>query len=211
MTALDGNDMIAILGVLKESIAASRDRLIELDSALGDGDLGITITRGFTEICTALNGSEEHDVGKILIQAGMVLAKTAPSTMGTLLAGGFMNAGKAIRGSEEITLEGLLRFFEEFTGGISARGKAVPGDKTIIDALTPAVQELRNAVEKGKSLGEGLADACRAAETGAESTINMVAKHGRPSYYGENSVGKEDPGAAVGVLIMRAFAAYMKP
>ena len=208
MTALNGNDMIAIIGAMKENIVSSRERLIQLDSAIGDGDLGITLSRGFTEIHKTLSESPEQEVGKILIRAGMVLAKTAPSTMGTLLAGGFMKAGKTVKDKQEVDLEDILNILNEFTTAISDRGKAEPGDKTILDVLVPAVHVLHSAVSEGKTLPEGLSDAYHAAVKGAESTKGMIAKHGRPSYYGENSVGKEDPGAAVGVLIMKAFAEY---
>ncbi len=208
MTSLNGNDIRAIFSVIRDNVVRSREQLTGLDSALGDGDLGITMCRGFEEVQKALEDFEDDDVGKILTKAGMVIAQTSPSTMGTLIATGFMKAGKAVTGKTEITLADFQAMMQVFVEGIMARGNAKPGDKTIIDALYPAVEELRKAEHEEKSLKNGLSAAYEAAVMGAESTKEMIAKHGRPSYYGEKSIGKEDPGAAVGVLIMKAFAEY---
>ncbi|MFC1692773.1 dihydroxyacetone kinase subunit DhaL [Candidatus Latescibacterota bacterium] len=208
MTSLNVNDVTAIIQSIKDNVVQNRERLTELDSELGDGDLGITMCRGFEGVVAALNDYEENDVGKLLVKAGMIIANTSPSTMGTLIATGFMKAGKAAAGKQEITLTDIHEMMNAFIEGIMARGKAMPGDKTIIDAFEPAVNELGKAAQDGKSLSEGFSEAYSAAVMGAESTRDMVAKHGRPSYYGEKSIGKEDPGAAVGVLIMKAFADY---
>ncbi|MBT4482110.1 MAG: dihydroxyacetone kinase subunit L [Candidatus Latescibacteria bacterium] len=210
MISLNGNDFRTIFSGIRDNIVNSRDMLTGLDSALGDGDLGITMCRGFEEVQKALEDFEDNDVGKILVKAGMVMAQTSPSTMGTLIATGFMKAGKAVTGKNEITLAGFHAMMEAFIEGIMVRGHAKPGDKTIIDALYPAVEELLKAVKEEKSIEDGLSAAYEATAIGAETTKGMIAKHGRPSYYGEKSIGKEDPGAAVGVLIMKAFAEYKR-
>ena len=208
MTSLNGNDFRAIFSVTRDNVVSSREMLTELDSALGDGDLGVTMCRGFEEVQKALEDFEDNDVGKILVKVGMVMAQTSPSTMGTLIATGFMKAGKAVTGKTEITLADFHAMMEAFIEGIMARGNAKPGDKTIIDALYPAVEELLKVVNEEKSLKNGLSAAYAATVMSAENTKGMIAKHGRPSYYGEKSIGKKDPGAAVGVLIMKAFAEY---
>jgi len=208
MNTLKVHDIIAIIKNMKDSMLANKDRLIELDSALGDGDLGITMCRGFEEVYNGIKQTEETDTGKILVNAGMIFAQSAPSTMGTLLASGFMKAGKAVSGKNELSLSGITELIEAFIDGIQKRGKAEPGDKTILDALTPALEELRKAGREGTSLSEGLTAAYKAAVKGSEHTKTMAAKHGRPAYYGNKSIGKIDPGSEVGVLIMKAFAEY---
>ncbi|MBN1292164.1 MAG: dihydroxyacetone kinase subunit L [Candidatus Latescibacteria bacterium] len=209
MNTLNGTDIIAIIDVIKDNVVTNRDRLTQLDSSLGDGDLGITMCRGFEAVSATLQEIEEKDIGKILMKAGMVFAQTAPSTMGTLIASGLMKAGKAVSGKEMVTSSDIFDLLEAFTGGIQARGKAVPGDKTILDALTPALETLKKAIEEGKTLNIAISEAYAAAVTGAETTKDMIAKHGRPAYYGDKSVGKKDPGAEVGILILKAFAEYI--
>lgn len=208
MTSLAASDIKAIFIQLMETMEQNRDRLTKLDAALGDGDLGITMTKGFTEAATALDEETSSDIGRLVMRAGMTIASHAPSTMGTLIASGFMKAGKELKGAETISLEGILTLFASFVNGIRERGKAEPGDKTIIDSLVPAVDALHRAVDDNTSLQEALGMAHNAALEGAEATRNMAAKHGRPSYYGDQSVGKEDPGSIVGVLIMKVFAEY---
>jgi dihydroxyacetone kinase-like protein len=127
--------------------------------------------------------------------------------MGTLIATGFMRGGKAVTGSGELNTGAMAAFFEAFAAGIMERGGAKPGEKTILDTLVPAAEALKRAAENGTSHGEALQSALDAAENGAESAKAMRAVHGRPSYYGDKSVGREDPGACVGVLIVGAFAA----
>jgi len=205
---LNGKDIRALFGSIKNLILANRDRLTELDSAIGDGDLGITMSRGFEEADRALGAIEEADPGKLLMSAGMTIAKTAPSTMGTLVATGFMKGGKAVSGKDALSLGDIALFFEAFAQGIMDRGKAKPGEKTILDTLVPAAEALRRASSESEKLDIALSVAYDAALQGAENTKNMKARHGRPAYYGDASVGKEDPGAAVGVIILEGFVKY---
>jgi dihydroxyacetone kinase-like protein len=183
--------------------------LTELDAAIGDGDLGLTMPRGFSNASEIVNGLEETDIGKILAKAGMTIAQTAPSTMGTLVGSGFMRSGKALKGKQELGLTDMTEVVTQFVEGIMARGKAEPGGKTIIDSLYPAVQALQKAVEENKTLQEGVQAAYDAACQGVEATKEMLAQYGRPAYYQEKSRGKQDPGATVGMLILRAFVDYM--
>ena len=208
MTSLTASDISALFRQLRETMEENRDRLTKLDAALGDGDLGITMAKGFTEAASAVEDEDATDIGRLLMRAGMTIAGHAPSTMGTLIASGFMKAGKELKGSESVDLGGILTLFSAFTNGIRERGKAEPGDKTIIDALVPAVGVLQNAAGNNASLREALDTAYKAAVEVAESTRSMTARHGRPSYYGDRSVGKEDPGSVVGVLILKVFAEY---
>jgi dihydroxyacetone kinase-like protein len=208
MKGLTEKDIRIIFDSLATLMNENKQWLIELDGAMGDGDLGLTMSTGFAAAAEALHDFAENDIGKILAQAGMVIARTVPSTMGTLMATGLMKAGKAVQGKREIMLEDFARLMEAFVEGIMARGKAKPGDKTIIDALYPAVLALKSSVEKDQSLTKGLTDAYRAAERGAAETKRMVSQHGRAAYYQEKSLDKQDPGATVGMLLMKAFAEY---
>ena len=210
MNTLNEKDIKALFSKLDAIMTENKDWLTELDAAIGDGDLGLTMPRGFGNANTTVKELEETDIGKILGKAGMTIAQTAPSTMGTLVASGFMKSGKALKGKEELGLSEVALLVDQFLEGIMARGKAKPGGKTIIDALQPASQALQKAVEEQKTLQEGLQAAYDAACQGVEATKEMLAQYGRPAYYQEKSRGKQDPGATVGMLILKAFVEYVK-
>jgi len=205
MEALDIDAVKSILARLKKTMDVERDRLIELDRAMGDGDLGLTMTKAFSAAGEEAEASSEVLPGKLLMRAGMAMAKAAPSTMGTLVASGFMRGGKAIGKAESITLEELAAFWRAFVDGIMQRGKARPGDKTIVDSLQPAALALEKALAAGKSLAEGLTDAVAAARAGNEAAKMMKSQHGKAAVFQDQTIGKEDPGACVGVLIVEGF------
>jgi len=204
MTRLTKNDIIRILLNLKQLFNENKDFLVKLDGRMGDSDLGLTMSKAFTAAHDELVDTEETDIGKILMKAGMVMAKAAPSTMGTLMGTGFMRGGKAIAGKSEISAADLADFFQAFVAGIMERGKAKPGDKTIIDALKPAADTL--AQLRAQDIQQALQAAIVSAQKGLESTKDMVAKHGRIAYYKEQSKGQEDPGATAGVILLKGFA-----
>jgi len=203
MSSLGKDEIIKILQNLKQLFNDNRDYLVELDARMGDGDLGLTMSKAFTAVYDELRDTAETDIGKILMKAGMLMAKAAPSTMGTLMGTGFMRGGKAVSGKDEISTADLAEFFQAFVTGIMERGKAKPGEKTIIDSLKPAADTL---VEfKGEDVVKALQAALISSENGLESTKNMVAQHGRIAYYKEQSKGREDPGAVAGVILMKGF------
>lgn len=210
LRTLSGEDIKGILKSIADLMDQNRDWLIELDGAMGDGDLGLTMSTGFRKAAEALQSLDEKDVGKILTRAGMVIAQSAPSTMGTLMATGFMRAGKVVQGKEEIDLKDFAGLVNAFVEGIMARGRAKPGEKTIVDSLYPAARALEQAVRDNNSLKEGLVAAYEAALKGVEDTKTMISQHGRAAYYQEKSLGKQDPGATVGMLVLKAFAEYLK-
>lgn len=209
MNTLRAKEIKEIFNALASLMNEKKEWLIELDGAMGDGDLGLTMGTGFAKASEALKDLNEQDVGKLFVKAGMVFAQSVPSTMGTLMATGLMKGGKTIQGKHEVSLSDMAEMLSEFVEGIMARGKAKPGDKTIIDSLYPAVQALKSAAEEQKSLEEGLSLAYQAAVQGVEETKNMISKHGRAAYYQEKSLGKQDPGATVGMLFIKAFADYV--
>ena len=182
-----------------------KDELIRLDGAVGDGDLGLTMEKGFRAAREEVETSDEPDPGRLFARAGIVIARSAPSTMGTLVATGFMSGGKAIAGAATLTTRELATFFEAFVVGIMQRGKAEPGDKTVVDVLLPAAQSLRKSADNGAGLPEAFLLCRNAAAEGRERSKDMVARHGRVAYYQEQSRGKEDPGAAAGFYIIQGF------
>lgn len=206
MDYLDINAIRSVLSLLKQMMDDHRDRLIALDRDLGDGDLGLTMTKAFTSAHETAATSEETLPGKLLMRVGMAMAKAAPSTMGTLVATGFMRGGKAIGDQKQLGVPQLAAFFRAFTDGIMERGKTRPGNKTIVDALNPATESLMQASVQGKQLSEALAAASEAAARGNEAARMMKSQHGKAAVYRNQTIGKEDPGASVGVLIVQGFA-----
>ena len=184
-----------LLSVWAALMTEKKDWLIELDSVVGDSDLGLTMSDGFTAASEAAAASDLTDVGKLAYQAGKAMATAVPSTMGTLMASGLMNAGKVLKGQEEAE---DAAFFEAYLEGVQNRGKAQPGEKTFLDGLAPAVE----ALKEGKTPEETAAIAW----TAFENTKGMLAKHGRMAIRGEASRDLLDPGAAVAALMMRGYA-----
>ena len=203
--SLSIDDLKKVFAALARAMAENFQLLTDLDAVAGDGDLGITMTRGFTAANIAASNYAEKDAGKMLMMAGMAIAREAPSTLGTLLASGFMKGGKELMGKEQLALADTAKMLDGFAKGIMERGKAKPGDKTIVDALLPAADALRTA-GLDTTIAHAWDAALRAAEAGLESTRQMKAVHGRAAYRGENSIGMIDPGATVGVMLIRAIA-----
>lgn len=203
------DDIKSIFSRLQTIMADNRDYLIELDNALGDGDLGLTMVKAFNAAAIEAEQSEEQLPGKLIMRLGMLMAKVAPSTMGTLVATGFMRGGKAIANEQYIDVRGLAVFFEAFNQGIMERGKTQPGNKTIVDSIHPAAEALKKASSDGVDIRGAMRAASEAAEKGLADSTQMEAQHGRAAYYREKSIGVQDPGATVGMLIIRTFKEYI--
>ena len=176
-------------------MAEKKDWLIELDSVVGDSDLGLTMSDGFAAASEAAASSDLTDVGKLAYQAGKAMATAVPSTMGTLMASGLMNAGKVLKGQEEAD---DAAFFQAYLEGVQNRGKAQLGEKTFLDGLAPAVEALKEGKTPEETAG--------IAWTAFENTKGMLAKHGRMAIRGEASRDLLDPGAAVAALLMKGYA-----
>jgi dihydroxyacetone kinase-like protein len=210
MNKLNSSDLEGLFAKVKDVMIENKDWLFELDSAMGDGDLGITMSTGFSKVYEMISALEEEDIGKTFMKVGMTLAETVPSTLGTLMATGFMRAGKTIQGKTEVDLADSVLMASVFVEGIIERGKAKPGEKTIIDSLYPAFQALKLASEEGRDLKEGFKKAYEAAKGGVEDTKEMLPKHGRVVWYREKSIDKKDPGAVAGMLLIKAFYEYLE-
>lgn len=210
MEQLSADDIPKLIHTIRHLMETNRDYLIEIDAAMGDGDLGITMARGFAAADDQLQELGDEDPGKMLTKAGTAIAQAAPSTMGTLIATGFMRGGKAIAGATSIGTAELAAFFEAFTEGLMQRGKAGPGEKTIIDIFKPAGDACRAAADSGTPLVEAVQQIVEAAENANEACTQLQAQHGRAAYYQEQSVGKVDPGAAAGVIVLQGFKDYLE-
>ena len=183
-----------------------KEYLIAIDGVVGDGDLGLTMSDGFTAAYDAVKDSDQKDLGKLLYAAGKAMSIKVPSTMGTLMASGLMQAAKVLRGKTEFedTDWGIL--FDAYEGGVQRLGKAKVGEKTFLDGFDPGVKALVAAIEGGEGLHEAAAKAAVAAEEGFNATVGMLAIHGRAATRGEDSRKLEDPGAKVASLIFQAFS-----
>lgn len=183
------------------------DRLTELDQAMGDGDLGITAKKIANGLETYIDDTApDDDLGKYVMTAGMKVNSAAPSTMGTLIASGLMRAGREAKGRAELDGATLAAMFRAAVQGIQERGKAKPGDKTLIDALHPAAEAFAEAVERGDGLQAAAREMVAAAEKGLESVTPLQSRIGRAGWVGERTQGKVDPGCAFAVVVLRALA-----
>ncbi|MBN6053991.1 dihydroxyacetone kinase subunit L [Nonomuraea sp. RK-328] len=207
---LDTAFFVAWLEEAAGEVARQRDRLTELDAAIGDADHGTNLDRGFSEVLRALRETPPASPAQTLMTAGATLIRRVGGASGPLYGSAFRQMGKALDGGQApggpVTPDG---FAEAFAAGVTAverLGKAVAGDKTMIDALAPASRALSQAVRDGLETREALTRAARAAADGARATVPMTARRGRASYLGERSVGHEDPGAASAALIVAALA-----
>ncbi len=203
---MNADGLRAYLRAAAARMAEKKEWLIELDSHAGDSDLGLTMSDGFAAAAKAAADSGLTDVGKLAYTAGKAMASAVPSTMGTLMASGLMQAGKVLKGREELTAAEETAFFSAYFDGVQQRGKAKVGEKTFLDGLWPAVESLKQAAEKGTLNREDAEAAARAAEQAFENTRGMQAVHGRMAIRGEASRELYDPGAAVAMLLMRAYA-----
>jgi dihydroxyacetone kinase-like protein len=209
MQSLGVGDIRSIVSGIAALMAEKREELIRLDGAMGDGDLGITMEKGFASAREEAEKGGEADPGRLLMKIGMVMARVAPSTMGTLVATGFMAGGKAVAGKQVLGCAEMAAFFDAFTAGVMQRGKSRPGEKTIVDVLVPASQALNAAVASGAGLPEAFRMFRAGAAEGVARVKDMIARHGRLAYYQEQSKGREDPGAVACAYILQAFCDYI--
>ncbi|MCL4298237.1 MAG: DAK2 domain-containing protein [Anaerolineae bacterium] len=201
---IKGEVIVTTLEQACQALKAQSDYLTSLDQAMGDGDTGITLTKVADGVLAYLQANPVSDIGKFLGAAGMAANKAAPSTMGTLLATALMRAGKEVMGKTEISSQDLVAMFKAADLGMQERGKAKPGDKTIIDALHPAYEAFAAAVEGGASLSGAGAKALVAAEAGRDSVTPLRSKVGRASWVGERTEGQVDPGCEALVVMLKA-------
>ena len=185
-------------------VAEHRVELVRLDTAIGDGDHGTNMDRGMRKALEKLDGLQGDDIGAILKAVGMALVSSVGGAAGPLYGTLFLQMGTASAGRDALDLQGWTAALEAGVAGVRARGKAEPGDKTMLDALLPAVDALRAA--DGGDVAEALRRSAAAAEEGMKATIPLEARKGRASYLGPRSVGHQDPGATSSYLLLRTAA-----
>jgi dihydroxyacetone kinase-like protein len=194
------------LAEAEEQIKAQSDYLTQLDAAIGDGDHGINMRRGFDAVGKALAGQGNGvPPGRLLIIAGKTLVSTVGGASGPLWGSALRRAGRALGDSETFDGQQLAHALDAAIEGVVELGAAQPGDKTMIDALVPAARALHDALDSGRSLEEALQSSADAARAGAETTVPMQARKGRASYLGERSIGHQDPGATSAAIILAAL------
>jgi dihydroxyacetone kinase-like protein len=186
-------------------IEENRQYLTDLDSPIGDADHGINMDRGFKKIVSKLPGVEDKDIGTILKTSGMALVTSVGGAGGPLYGTLLMDAGKAVAGKEELSDDDLIALLDAGLKGVIRIGKTNLEDKTMVDALHPALEALREALADGKDTVEALHLMTDAAHKGMKDTIPMLARKGRASYLGERSIGHQDPGATSSYLLLKTL------
>lgn len=198
--------MLQALESMCDTIEDEKDYLSDLDGAIGDGDHGVNMAKCFREVKIKLAASSAEDVGTLFKDVGMVVLNSVGGAMGALYGTFFLKLSQESAGKSDVNLSDLVAMFQTGEQGILDIGKANPGDKTLIDTLSPAVRAIEAAEKEGKTLAEALADFKQAAKKGMESTRDMLAKIGRASRLGERTIGHQDAGATSCYFILRSLA-----
>lgn len=207
---LSREDVLPLVQRLAAELEAANDAITALDAEIGDGDLGVTCRLGLKAVLELLPTLGNASLGEILMKAGMVFNSAGASTFGALVATGAMRAAKYSRENNlhAWDVPALIGAATAAAQGIEQRGKAARGDKTLLDALWPAIEALQAAQADGKSLADALASAAAAAEDGAKATKPLRAKFGRAAWMQDRTIGVEDPGARVVAIAFQSVAEY---
>jgi dihydroxyacetone kinase-like protein len=200
------DDVVRFVRTFAERIAENKTYLTELDSAIGDADHGINMDRGMQAVAGKIDGQAAGDVGALFKTVGMTLVSTVGGAGGPLYGTLFLQFGTATAGKDAIEPADWAAALDAAVAGVQSRGKAELEDKTMVDALVPARDAFREALDEGASFGDALRSSAEAAEAGRDATVPLVARKGRASYLGERSAGHQDPGATSSALLLRTAA-----
>jgi dihydroxyacetone kinase-like protein len=200
------SQMLRALENMCDTIENEKEYLSELDGAIGDGDHGVNMAKCFRQVKKKLGESSAEDVGALFKDVGMVVLNSVGGAMGALYGTFFLKLSQESAGKRELNLSDLVRMLRTGEKGILDIGKAGPGDKTLIDTLSPAVRAIEAAEKEGKPLPQALAEFEAAAKQGMTSTRDMLAKIGRASRLGERTIGHQDAGATSCYFILRSLA-----
>ena len=206
---IDQEQVLERLLAIREKITDAHSHRTGRDNGIGDGDHGINLARGFAEVEKKRPMMEGKDIGTMLKTAGMALVSTVGGASGPLYGTAFMQAGKALAGQPEPAAPDLPTLLDASVAGAHLRGKSVAGEKTMLDAMIPARDAFKAALDAGKGAKDALADAVAAAEQGVEYTKTIIATKGRASYLGERSLGHQDPGATSFTTMLKVAAAHV--
>ena len=200
---MDNKKILAIIAAIAKKIEAEKDFLTELDNEIGDGDHGINLARGFKSVEEKLPTFADKDIGAILKGVGTQLVSTVGGASGPLYGTAFMKAGNVCKGKMELTDAEFVAALEAAINGVKMRGKAVEGEKTMLDSLCPAYKALKDGIDGSKNLIDAMTEAVDAAAKGVEYTKTIIATKGRASYLKERSLGHQDPGATSSLFMLQ--------
>ncbi len=200
------DDVLAWIQAYASAVSASAAELVRLDAAIGDGDHGANLERGFQAVLAKLPDVADRDVGTIFKTVATMLISTVGGASGPLYGTFFLRLGVAAAGKSVLTLADWAVALQSGVEGVIARGKAAAGDKTMVDALVPALDALKKSVGANASFADALRASAEAARAGMTATIPLVARKGRASYLGERSAGHQDPGATSAYLLLKTAA-----
>jgi len=186
--------------------AEKKEELCEMDANMGDGDLGLTMDKGYGALPQLIReNTEPGDLGKTLMKSGMKMASLVPSTMGTLMSSGIMEGGKALKGKTEMGAEELAVYLTAFAAGIQKRGKCELGDRTILDSVDAGAKKAAEAAAAGKDMAGIIEAACQGAADGVEATKNMTPKFGKAAVFSAKAIGIPDQGAIAGMYMIEGM------
>jgi len=195
-----------VIFAIIETIEENKKYLTQLDAAIGDGDHGHNMAKGFGAAKEKLESTSPETPSDILKAVGMALISKVGGAAGPLYGTAFLNASKSVAGKTELDLNDFQVMLESALDGVKSRGKATVGEKTMVDAIEPALDALKKAIAEGSSTREAMDKAVAAAEEGVNYTKTIIAKKGRASYLGERSIGHIDPGAMSSFVILKTIA-----
>ncbi len=203
------DEILEILRIIADEVPPQADTLRDLDAKIGDGDLGITVTRGFAAVVTGFPEVEGKAVSDQLARSGMAFNRAAASTFGVLFASAMMRGGMAVKDRDDVGQADIVPIARAAFQGLLDRGKASIGDKTLLDALGPAIDAFEGAQQSGKSLADATDSAVDACRAGVEATIEMQSRVSRAGWLGERSIGVQDPGATAVLFILEAVQKWV--
>lgn len=208
--SLDVNNVVEVFKEITKNIEINKQYLTDLDAAIGDGDHGINLNKGFQVVMQKLNSSNPKDVGEVLKTVAMSLVSTVGGASGALYGTAFMKATPMGVGKETMDLKDFSEMLKVSIDGIKLRGKGDKGDKTMLDVLIPVSESIEESINKNLTPLEALKEAREIAFKEMEQTKNIIAKKGRASYLGERSIDHQDPGATSSYIIINTIYEYLQ-
>lgn len=206
MTSITCEQLPALFQGVAAIFAEKKEELCNMDAQMGDGDLGLTMDKGYGALPALLQKNmEAGDIGKTLMKGGMKMSSLVPSTMGTLMSSGIMEGGKALKGKDAMGPRELADCLTAFAAGVQKRGKCQLGDRTILDALEAGAKAAAKAAEEGGDLSAVIAAACEGAAQGVEATKDMVPKFGKAAVFAAKAKGVPDQGAMAGLYMLQGL------
>lgn len=203
---ISNTEVITILNKIGDKIIEEKDFLTELDRPIGDNDHGINMAKGFTEVKKKLEGLADADLGTIFKNTGMTLVSTVGGSSGPLYGTAFMKMGMTLGAKKEMNLEEFLAALQVGVEGVGQRGRSTTEEKTMLDAMVPALNAMKEASAGGQDAKAALEAGVKAALAGVEHTKDLIATKGRASYVGERGIGHQDPGATSFTFMLQTIA-----